>query len=97
MMPAHVTKHAVRRYAERVLGEWVDEDLNDLQAVHALAARGVDVPSIYDRIHQVCDRAVDLGAVAVKADNVRLILRDSTVVSVVPKGSGGTSYGRNLQ
>jgi len=95
MMPAHVTQHAVRRYAERVLHVPVAEDLNDLQAVADLVDRGIDVGAIRERLHHACDLAVDLGATAVKADGVRLMLKNGAVVTVLAKCSPGSIYGRN--
>lgn len=85
MMPAHVTDHAVRRYAERALHVVVDQALEDPAALAALGDRGVDVEAVRRRIGDVCDFAADRGAVGVKADNVRLVLRGHVVVTALQK------------
>lgn len=85
MMVAHVTDHAVRRYAERALHVVVDQALEDPAALAALCDRGVDVEAVRRRIGAVCDLAADRGAVGVKADNVRLVLRGRNVVTALSK------------
>lgn len=51
---AHATGHSVRRYAERFLGETVDEAVtDDRAAVRLLKARGVDTARIRARIADV--------------------------------------------
>ncbi|TXN47365.1 hypothetical protein [Methylobacterium sp. WL7] len=51
---AHATDHAGRRYAERFLGETVDEAVtDDRAAVRLLKARGVDTARIRARIADV--------------------------------------------
>lgn len=85
MMSAHVTDHAVRRYAERALRVVVDQALEDPAALAALGDRGVDVEAVRRRIGSVCDLAAERGAVGVKADNVRLVLRGRTVVTALEK------------
>ena len=87
MMPAHVTDHAVRRYAERALHFQVDATLEDPAALLELGDRGVDVEAVRRRIGDVCDLAADRGAVGVKADNVRLVLRGRVVVTALEKRS----------
>jgi hypothetical protein len=84
-MAAHVTDHAVRRYAERALNVQVDEELEDPAALVELADRGVDLDAVRRRIGSVCDLAADRGAVGVKADNVRIVLRGQAVVTVLSK------------
>jgi non-canonical (house-cleaning) NTP pyrophosphatase len=85
MMPAHVTDHAVRRYAERALHLHVDETLEDPAALLALGDRGVDVEAVRRRIGDVCDLAAERGAVGVRVDGVRLILRGQAVVTALEK------------
>jgi len=97
MMPAHVTIHAVRRYAERALKIPVSEDLDDVAAMHDLEDRGIDLEAIRDRLHRACDEAAERGAVGVKFDNVRARLRDGTVTTVMEKCGPARVYGRSLQ
>jgi hypothetical protein len=84
-MTPFVTRHAIRRYAERVLAIELDDELSDDDAVAVLVDRGVDVVEIAEAIRVVCQQAVDLGACGVKALNVRFALRGRVVVSVLPK------------
>ncbi|GLQ53586.1 hypothetical protein [Devosia nitrariae] len=86
MMPAHVTDHAIRRYAERALNIQVDETLEDPAALAALADFGVDIDAVRRRIGSVCSLAADRGAVGVRVDGVRLILRGQAVVTALSKG-----------
>ena len=90
-----VTKHAIRRYAERVLGVFVGDDLNDLDAYATLTDRGVDVASIRERLQSVCQIAVREGAIAVIADGVRVLLDGSSVVTCLPRQ--GYSFLRRVQ
>lgn len=96
MMSAHVTIHAVRRYAERVLGITVPGHLDDVDAMHALADQGVDLEAIRERLHAACDDAADRGALGVKFDNVRALIKGGVVVTILEKGPAGPVYERQM-
>ncbi len=96
MMPAHVTIHAVRRYAERAMQLPVSAELDDVEAMHDLACRGVDLQAIRDRIHDACDDAADRGAIGVKFDNIRARIVGTTIVTILEKGPAGHVYERSL-
>lgn len=92
-MPAKVSHHAVRRYAERAMNQAVDEAINDREAMAVLEDRGISVAGITARLHRLCDQAADLGAIAVKGDNVRILLKRDIIVTVLPKHSVAYSNG----
>jgi hypothetical protein len=81
----HVTDHAVRRYAERVLHVVLSAGLSDPHAICELEERGIDVDWIRERIARAGRVAVQHGAVSVIADGVRMILEDGRVVSCLPR------------
>lgn len=94
MMGAHITIHAVRRYAERVLRQAVPDELDDVEAMQELDRRGIDLQAIRDRLHDACDLAAEKGALGVKLDNARALLRDGNVVTILGKGPAGHVYER---
>ncbi len=79
---ARATDHAVRRYAERRLGVWVD-GTDDGAALTTLRARGVDVGAIRRRLSIAGGLGVANGASAVIADGLKLVLADGAVVTVL--------------
>lgn len=79
---ARVTDHAIRRYAERALGVWV-EAADDTAALTVLRRRGVNVGAIRERIAVAGGLGVANGAVAVIADGRKLVLQGPAVVTVL--------------
>jgi hypothetical protein len=89
-----VTIHAIRRYAQRVLGIEVSEELDDVDAMHALEELGVDLEAIRERIHSVCDEPASRGAVGVKFDGIRALIKSDVVVTILQKSPPGPVYER---
>lgn len=83
---AHVTLHAVRRYGDRILGlEDTLEGLEDLEAVDAMVALGVDVPGIRAWLAFFGGVGKRHGAIGVCRDQVGIVLKDGRVVTVVSR------------
>ncbi len=83
---AHVTLHAVRRYGDRILGlEDTLEGLEDLEAVDAMVALGVDVPGIRAWLAFFGGVGKRHGAIGVCRDGVGLVLKGGRVVTVLSK------------
>lgn len=83
-----VTVHAVRRFAERVLGvEGLpgndDEALKIMREVH-----GLDTDEIRRLLGVFVTQAVMLRATAVTLRGARYVLRGKTLVTVVPARAG---------
>jgi hypothetical protein len=91
----HVTDHAIRRYAERVLHIEVADELSDPHAICELEDLEVDVDWIRDRIARAGRLAVQHGAIAVIADGVRMIVENGVVVTCLPRR--GYSFLRRIQ
>lgn len=96
-MSVHVTRHAIRRYAERVLGHVDIDELSDDAALQVLRDRGVDLVEITYRLRDTCTLAASLGAAGVRAFNARVILKGSVVVTVVPKDWCVSHYRRDAR
>lgn len=83
---AYVTIHAIRRYADRILGmEEALADLDDMDAVDAMLATGVDVPAIRDWLAFYGGVGKRHGAVGVCRDGVGIVLKAGRVVTVLSK------------
>ncbi|UYW28247.1 hypothetical protein OKC48_06925 [Methylorubrum extorquens] len=92
---ARATDHAVRRYAERVLGLPIPPALDDQRALSLVRARGTDCVAI--RAHLAGLGGVILaagmrsGTVVVPGERMRLRVSEGTVVTVLtpePKVAG---------
>ncbi|GJD87127.1 hypothetical protein BHAOGJBA_0627 [Methylobacterium hispanicum] len=85
---AHVTLHAVRRFADRICGlEPVLEGLTDREAVEALTGLGYDVPGIRAWLAFYGYPGPRWGANGVTVGRVGLVLSGSRVVTVVMRGA----------
>lgn len=83
---AYVTLHALRRYGDRILGlEEVLEGLDDIEAVDAMIGMRVVVPAIRDWLAFYGGVGVRHGAIGVCRDQVGIVLRGSSVVTVLSK------------
>jgi len=82
---AHVTDHAVRRYAERALQETVDAKVGDPEAILELRRRKVPVGAICRRLAEAGGLGVANGAVAVVTEGLKLVIVDRSVVTVLAK------------
>lgn len=80
---AHVTDHAVRRYAELALQETVDVTVEDPEAILELRRRKVPVGAIRRRLAEAGGLGVANGAVAVIAEGLKLVIVDRSVVTVL--------------
>ena len=82
---AHVSDHAARRYAERVLGWITDPDLSDPEALDRLADAGLSVGSIRERLAYLGGVGMRLGADRFLLAGLCIgVLRDGRVVTVRP-------------
>lgn len=82
---AHVSDHAVRRYAERVLGWITDPDLSDPEALDRLADAGLCEPAVRERLSYLGGVALRFGSVRFLLDRRCIgVLRDGRVVTVRP-------------
>jgi hypothetical protein len=81
---ARATDHAVRRYAERALGVWI-EGMDDGAAIAALRARGINVGAIRRKLSILGGLGVANDATAVTADGLKLVISDRAVVTVLAK------------
>lgn len=85
---ARVTRHAVRRFADRVLGlEEVLEGLTDRDAVDALRGMGVDVRGITAFLAFYGYPGPRWGANGVTVGRVGLVLAGDRVVTVLVRGA----------
>jgi hypothetical protein len=86
---ARITRHAVRRFADRVLGlEEVLEGLTDRDAVSALPGMGVDVRGIVRLLAYYGYPGPRWGACGVTvAGKIGLVLVRDRVVTVVVRGA----------
>lgn len=85
---ARVTRHAVRRFADRVLGlEEVLEGLTDRDAVDALRGMDVDVRGIVRFLAFYGYPGPRWGAKGVIVGRVGLVLAGDRVVTVVVRGA----------
>jgi hypothetical protein len=82
---ARVTDHAVRRYAERALGEVVDPTVEDDEAIAELRQRRVPVGAIRRRLAVAGGLGVANKAQAVITEGLKLVIADGAVVTVVAK------------
>lgn len=82
---ARVTDHAVRRYAERSLGETVEGVEQDGEAILELRRRRVPVVAIRRRLATIGGLGVANGASAVIAEGLKLVIHDGAVVTVLAK------------
>lgn len=82
---ARVTDHDVRRYAERALGETVEGEDRDGEAVLELRRRKVPVGAIRRHLATVGGLGVANGANAVIAEGLRIVLADGAVMTVLAK------------
>jgi hypothetical protein len=82
---AHVTDHAVRRYAERALQETVDAAVEDPEAILELRRRRVQVGAIRRHLGTVGGLGVANGACAVVAEGLKLVIVDRSVVTVLAR------------
>ncbi|MCX4196540.1 hypothetical protein OMR07_13940 [Methylobacterium organophilum] len=82
---ARVTDHAVRRYAERALGEVVEPTVEDDEDIAELRERRVPVGAIRRRLAVAGGLGVANGAVAVVTEGLKLIIADVAVVTVLAK------------
>lgn len=86
----HVTRHALRRYAERVAGYATDERLSDLEALRALRERGVDLKALRARLVDVATKAsampltVGIRKFRVVVDDMHAQVRDDVITTVMP-------------
>ena len=82
---AHVSDHAARRYAERVLGWVTDPGLSDPDALDSLADAGVSIQGIRERLAYLGGVGMRLGADRfLLAGRCIGVLRDGRVVTVRP-------------
>lgn len=85
---AHVTLHALRRFADRVMGlEAVLEGLTDREAVEALNGLGYDVRGIRRWLAFYGYPGPRWGAAGVTVGKVGLVLQGHRVVTVVMRGA----------
>ncbi|KMO10598.1 hypothetical protein [Methylobacterium platani] len=85
---AHVTLHALRRFADRVMGlEPVLEGLSDREAVEAVTGLGYDVPGIRAWLAYYGYPGPRYGARGVVVGRVGLVLQGPRVVTVVMRGA----------
>jgi hypothetical protein len=85
-MSLQVSKHALRRYLERVKGHKMKQ-IDDSAALQSLKDRGFDLKSVLDEIIDLVPvYAIDAGVTCVKSKGFKLIIKDRTVISVVPTG-----------
>ncbi len=82
---ARVTDHAVRRYAERALGEAVEPTVEDDEAILELRRRRVPVGAIRRHLSIVGGLGVANGACAVIAEGLKVVIADGAVVTVLAK------------
>ena len=82
---ARVTDHAVRRYAERALGEAVEPTVEDDEAILELRRRRVPVGAICRHLSTIGELGVANKAQAVIAEGLKLVIADGAVVTVLAK------------
>lgn len=81
MAEIHVSKHALRRYLERVKGIAVPH-ADDGVALQSLRARGCDLGAAETAIRAIVAGAVASGASATRARGMRFVIKGQTVVTV---------------
>lgn len=82
---AHVSDHAARRYAERVLGWVTDPSMSDPDALDRLADAGVSIGGIRERLAYLGGTAMRFGADRFLLSGRCIgVLRDGRVVTVRP-------------
>ncbi len=83
---AKVTLHAIRRYADRILGmEQLLEGLDDSEAVDVAAAQGVPIGEIRRWLAFYGGVGVRHGAVGVCRDGVAIVLKQGRVITVLSR------------
>lgn len=82
---ARVTDHAVRRYAERALGEAVEPTVEDDEAILELRRRRVPVGAIRRHLSTIGGLGVANKAQAVIAEGLKLVITDGADVTVLAK------------
>ncbi|MBE7244616.1 MAG: hypothetical protein INR63_06675 [Actinomycetospora chiangmaiensis] len=82
---ARVTDHAVRRYAERALGEAVEPTVEDDEAILEIHRRRVPVGAIRRHLSVAGGLGVANGARAVITEGLKLVIADRAVVTVLSK------------
>lgn len=83
---AKVTLHAIRRYADRILGmEELLDGLDDSEAVDVVAAQGIPIGEIRAWLAFYGGVGVRHGAVGVCRDGVGLVIQGGRVVTVISR------------
>lgn len=81
----YVSKHALRRYLERVKGIKV-RGTDDAKALAFLEIGGVDVLKCQHEIRELTRSAIETGAYSVRSGNVRFVIKNRAVLTVLPLG-----------
>ena len=80
---AIITMHAIRRFAERVMGvEGLSAD-DEAAVVELRAVHGIDTVEIERLLGDLVQRGVELGAVAVTLKGSRYVLRDRALITIL--------------
>lgn len=85
-----VSKHAMRRYIERVKGFSISAVItDDSEALRVYELAGVDLRATHGEIQAILGGAADAGATSIKSGGMRYILGGRALMSVVPLKRGG--------